>query len=277
MFVSTCPLQPLLVLALEEYFQTPSIDVLERLFDSLNSIDTSAMPQLTRAEKHILRSSERRDLFEEKFRAVSKAAGPPSASLMGPGATARDRAASVAFGKKLGLNEDDEDDLNGDYASGSRSASAGGGPADAQVTSAVSTSPPTSFSPPKHPSSSPPRTRLQSSSSHLSLASSFVTSNNEHPSSRSPTPSMVPIQPTTPYQQRTPYQPQTPTLGGFGIGPPPPGKGKKISKDTHYFETEAWSRGIKVPIRVPLGTFDEEVGDVSRSIHPPLVHRCYPC
>lgn len=294
------------MLALEEYFQTPSPSVLARLFDSLNSIDTSAMPRLTRFEKRVLRSSERRDLFEEKFWAVGKPAGPPSAKLEGPGATARDRAASVAFGKKLGLGEDQDD--GSDAAPGSRSRTTSIGedsvahPRDRhhpamphsphldrvapdfsasasppiETPSTMASSPPTSFpvSQGHHSSTSPPRSLLQSSSSHLSLASSFVNSANDHHSSRSPTPSMMPIQqgggsmsihPTTPHQQHTPYQPQTPTLGGFGFGPPPPGKGKKMSKDTHFFETGAWFRGISVPIRIPLGTFDEEVGDVSPS------------
>lgn len=260
------------------------------------------MPRLSRAEKLILRASERRELFEEKFWAINKIAGPPSAKLEGPGATARDRAASVAFGKKLGLQEDETNtaDVENSGPDGERIPTAMPSPRLGRTHSsdaAASTSPPAESSvasssglpssqgssrgPP--PSASPPRSRLQSSSSHLSLASSYVTSNNDHHTSRSPTPSThygqpsgtVTAPPTTPFQPHSPYQqPQTPTLGGFGMGPPPPGKGKRVSKDTHYFETGAWFRGISVPIRIPLATFDEEVGDVSSTCLNAFSSKC---
>ncbi|WWC70797.1 uncharacterized protein I206_104749 [Kwoniella pini CBS 10737] len=59
--------KPLLLLALEEYFMSPSPEILARLFDSANAISTAGMPRLTRYERILLRSSERKDLFEEKF------------------------------------------------------------------------------------------------------------------------------------------------------------------------------------------------------------------
>ncbi|WWC62606.1 uncharacterized protein I303_105203 [Kwoniella dejecticola CBS 10117] len=59
--------KPLLLLALEEYFLSPSPEILARLFDSANAISTVGMPRFTRYERILLRSSERKDLFEEKF------------------------------------------------------------------------------------------------------------------------------------------------------------------------------------------------------------------
>ncbi|WVF69207.1 hypothetical protein IAT40_003983 [Kwoniella sp. CBS 6097] len=59
--------KPLLLLALEEYFLSPSPEILARLFDSANAISTAGMPRLNRYERILLRSSERKDLFEEKF------------------------------------------------------------------------------------------------------------------------------------------------------------------------------------------------------------------
>ncbi|WVQ96709.1 hypothetical protein IAU59_003816 [Kwoniella sp. CBS 9459] len=59
--------KPLLLLALEEYFISPSPEILARLFDSANAISTAGMPRLNRYERILLRSSERKDLFEEKF------------------------------------------------------------------------------------------------------------------------------------------------------------------------------------------------------------------
>lgn len=60
--------KPALLLALDDYFKSPSMDVLVRLFDSLNSLDLTAMPLFSREEKLILRASERRDLFDERFK-----------------------------------------------------------------------------------------------------------------------------------------------------------------------------------------------------------------
>ncbi|ODN98332.1 hypothetical protein L198_03576 [Cryptococcus wingfieldii CBS 7118] len=59
--------KPLLLLALEEYFNNPSPEILSRLYDSANAISTAGMPRLSRNERILLRSSERKDLFEEKF------------------------------------------------------------------------------------------------------------------------------------------------------------------------------------------------------------------
>ncbi|EIW66750.1 hypothetical protein TREMEDRAFT_45583 [Tremella mesenterica DSM 1558] len=59
--------RPLLVLALEDYFREPSAEVLTRLYDSANAISLSGMPNLTRNERLLLRASERKDLFEERF------------------------------------------------------------------------------------------------------------------------------------------------------------------------------------------------------------------
>lgn len=59
--------QPLLLLALEEYYQQPSPEILSKLFDSLNGIITKGCPTLSRDEKLILRASDRRDLFEDRF------------------------------------------------------------------------------------------------------------------------------------------------------------------------------------------------------------------
>ena len=54
-------------MALDDYFADPSQDCLARLFDAVNSMDLSAAPVLTRHEKLVMRSSERKDIFAEKF------------------------------------------------------------------------------------------------------------------------------------------------------------------------------------------------------------------
>ncbi len=54
-------------MALDDYFSDPSQDCLARLFDAVNSMDISMAPILTRYEKLIMRTSERKDVFIEKF------------------------------------------------------------------------------------------------------------------------------------------------------------------------------------------------------------------
>jgi len=59
--------QPLLLLALEEYFKSPFPETLEALYDAVNSMDLSLMPRLSMLERHILLASDTKDLFVEKF------------------------------------------------------------------------------------------------------------------------------------------------------------------------------------------------------------------
>ncbi|KAI9719348.1 MAG: hypothetical protein M1828_006249 [Chrysothrix sp. TS-e1954] len=59
--------KPILVLAIEEYFKSPTIETLEMLYDSLNSMDLSLMPRLSLLERIILQASNSDRLFIEKF------------------------------------------------------------------------------------------------------------------------------------------------------------------------------------------------------------------
>ncbi|GLB37694.1 putative docking domain of Afi1 for Arf3 in vesicle trafficking [Lyophyllum shimeji] len=59
--------KPFLLMALDDYFSDPSQDCLARLFDAVNAMDLSGAPLLTRHEKIVMRSSERKDIFSEKF------------------------------------------------------------------------------------------------------------------------------------------------------------------------------------------------------------------
>ena len=59
--------KPLLLLALHNYFENPSQHILENLYNSLNAMDLSLMPQLTRLERQVLQANDVRDLFVEKF------------------------------------------------------------------------------------------------------------------------------------------------------------------------------------------------------------------
>lgn len=59
--------QPLLLLALEEYFKSPVPETLAMLYDAVNAMDLSLMPKLSFLERQLLQSSENKDLFVEKF------------------------------------------------------------------------------------------------------------------------------------------------------------------------------------------------------------------
>ncbi|CAO1612702.1 unnamed protein product [Parajaminaea phylloscopi] len=73
--------KPILLLALDEYFQSPGTEALEKLYAAINRIDLSAAPTFSRAEKSILRATERRDLFLSRFHSSQSDVSPSSAGL----------------------------------------------------------------------------------------------------------------------------------------------------------------------------------------------------
>ena len=65
--ITLVSLQPLLMLALEKFFESEDPQILEDLFYSINYMDCNQMPRLSIAERSILRSSDDISLFDEKF------------------------------------------------------------------------------------------------------------------------------------------------------------------------------------------------------------------
>lgn len=65
-------------MALDDYYSNPSQDCLARLFDAINSMDLSAAPSLTRHEKLVMRHADRKDIFAEKHAQVPPAGAPKS-------------------------------------------------------------------------------------------------------------------------------------------------------------------------------------------------------
>ncbi|KAI7900700.1 docking domain of Afi1 for Arf3 in vesicle trafficking-domain-containing protein [Cokeromyces recurvatus] len=59
--------KPVLLLAMEKYFNNPSLEILESLYKAVNSMDLSHMPKFTWHERQILRASDNRTMFEEMF------------------------------------------------------------------------------------------------------------------------------------------------------------------------------------------------------------------
>ncbi|KAF2770036.1 spindle pole body interacting protein [Teratosphaeria nubilosa] len=62
--------KPLLLLALQQYFENPVLETLASLYDAVNGMDLSFMPRLHSFERFILQSTDAKDLFIEKFEAI---------------------------------------------------------------------------------------------------------------------------------------------------------------------------------------------------------------
>jgi len=71
----------MMMLALDETFADQSPEVLQRLYDSFNSIPKAGMPNFTQMEKILLRQTERKDLFAERFAINGNEAGPGSREM----------------------------------------------------------------------------------------------------------------------------------------------------------------------------------------------------
>lgn len=67
---STALVQPLLLLALEEYYKSPVPETLSMLYDAVNNMDLSLMPKLSLLERNLLLASDNKDLFVEKFERI---------------------------------------------------------------------------------------------------------------------------------------------------------------------------------------------------------------
>lgn len=72
--------KPVLLLALDDYFMNPSQDCLARLFDAVNAMDLSNMPALTRYEKLIMRTTERQDVVIGRYADYSPFGDPGTAT-----------------------------------------------------------------------------------------------------------------------------------------------------------------------------------------------------
>ncbi|KAI8461707.1 docking domain of Afi1 for Arf3 in vesicle trafficking-domain-containing protein [Phakopsora pachyrhizi] len=174
--------KPILLLALEDYFVNPSIDCLSKLFHAINSMDTSGIPALSYHERLILRSSERQDIFEEKF-GFSTAAHEAALLYLG-----HNRSSSSSIG----------------------SPSPGGSPG---------------------------------------LAGPFKSQNRN---------SGAPLRIET-------YLSQTPSLQSSFCSAtyPTSGLSHRRPRDTHFYDTKIEYSGKSIPVRIPLQTFHEEVGEYS--------------
>ncbi|KAI0034716.1 spindle pole body interacting protein [Vararia minispora EC-137] len=246
--------KPVLLLALDDYFNTPSQDCLARLFDAINSMDISGAPVLTRAEKLVMRSSERKDVFAEKFLPTRPPADHPSISRLthkptqSNGSfssfddgiisrtsqpTGRDRAGTEAsvgssgtsssYGVPMPMPSQQSPSENSFSLGGSAVWVGDESGLMEQGAHGIASSNGSSAG-----TSSVNRGRRSTDASSTSSHGAYQRS-NMHPSSSDP---------------------HLRTGSGFG-------------KDTHFFQTAIDYKGHQLPIKMPLSTFPEEVGDYS--------------
>lgn len=103
-------MQPVLLLAMENYFQAPSIAILESLYKAVNSMELSQMPHFTFHERQILRAAESKNMFEEKFEAMELQSYQPNGATDSPSlAKLADLGISAAYtGTSMQLAASDE-------------------------------------------------------------------------------------------------------------------------------------------------------------------------
>ncbi|KIS68689.1 uncharacterized protein UMAG_03261 [Mycosarcoma maydis] len=198
--------KPALLLALDDYFKNPGADCLTRLYDSINRLDLSAAPCFTRAEKLLLRGSDRRDLFEERFVAFQRTDVDPT-----PIATTPSEEMETARFSPTGIAGDEA--------------------APRRRTDSTSTFSSETKSLRKKLSTASLRpalgARRGSSANSIIGAAASVTDRRSN---------------------------STPVIASTGSARP---------RDTHFFDAVLTYRSVPLPIRVPLTTFPEEVGEYS--------------
>ncbi|KAH7913559.1 docking domain of Afi1 for Arf3 in vesicle trafficking-domain-containing protein [Hygrophoropsis aurantiaca] len=247
--------KPVLLLALDDYFSAPSQDCLARLFDAINSMDISGAPILTRYEKLIMRASERKDIFAEKFSPKEPSQNGITPTVIKPQHKTTSSAGSHS-------SEDAVLIRRGGHADATRERSATNGSA-------------TSLPQQPHPSSpSDSSFSLGGSAvwvgdesilsdsqvgvaigggpgSVTSGGSSTLTSRGRRSTDASSSSSHGPVG-----KDHNAYSGAIPTSSD-------PQLRSGISKDTHFFQTTIAYKGHQLPIKLPLATFSEEVGEYS--------------
>ncbi|CAG8726608.1 3141_t:CDS:10 [Cetraspora pellucida] len=104
--------KPVLLLALDNYFQDPSIECLASLYQAVNSMDCKFMPIFNAHEKAILRASENKDMFEEKFTAYENSR---KHMQEGSAISLSEQLSDDSSGKGLGIINENSEGYGSDY------------------------------------------------------------------------------------------------------------------------------------------------------------------
>jgi len=252
-------------MALDDYFLNPSKDCLSRLFDAVNSMDISSAPVLTRHEKLIMRCSERKDVFAEKFRPPESVPSTATAANQPPPSKfkhSRNGSVDSKFSFEEGIlakkrESKDKDD-------GSSFIIDGGAPPSTSSHGSAGQSQPRTGT----PSQGSILGQYSPSDSSFSLGGSAVWVGEEgggdHTmNGREKDPMRIP--PSISRNRESVDESSISSSNAHGSGiisHPTPGDPLHGIKDTHFFPTTIAYKGHQLPIKMPLSTFPEEVGDV---------------
>lgn len=247
-------------MALDDYYSDPSQDALARLFDAVNAMDISGAPVLSRSEKIVMRSSERKDIFAEKFAQTKdntnnpphrppKAQHRPSNSQGSHSSfedgimmrNSRERPGTTSSTSSLPHANNHSPPSDSSFSLGG-SAVWVGDEGELDTATAAGSNGSASGS-------------VAAGSSAVSLGSStLATSRGRKSTDASSTSSHG--------------------LPGYGVTNMATADAQfraGIVKDTHFFQTTIAYKGHQLPIKMPLSTFPEEVGDVSTELFPRLL------
>lgn len=252
--------KPVLLMALDDYYNDPSQDALARLFDAVNSMDISAAPVLSRQEKLVMRSSERKDIFAEKF------------------ATAKDL--STSYNNPPPRQPPPKPQHRPTNSQGSQSSFEDGivirGRGRSGTTSTTSLpqqpTPNPNYSPPEESSFS-----LGGSAVWVGDESELDHTMNGHSNGISAVAAASSVsvgsstlvsrgRKSTDASSTSSHGPPPGSYNGYGITNTTATESQfrtGMVKDTHFFQTTIAYKGHQIPIKLPLSTFPEEVGDVS--------------
>jgi len=248
-------------MALDDYFLNPSQECLSRLFDAVNSMDISGAPILTRHEKLIMRCSERKDVFAEKFRPPESV--PSTATIANPPPSKFRHSRNGSAESKLSIDDGvlgrakdsrDKDDSASFIIDGgappSTSSHGSGGPQTGT------------------PSQGSTLGQSSPSDSSFSLGGSAVwvgeDGGGDHTmNGKDKEPMRIP--PSISRNRKSVDASSTSSSNAHGSSTIPHltfGDALNGIKDTHFFPTTIAYKGHQLPIKMPLSTFPEEVGDV---------------
>lgn len=271
-------------MALDDYFAEPSQDCLARLFDAVNAIDLSVAPVLSRSEKLVMRASERKDIFVEKFAHLASQQGPSfpqnSKAYAHRSTNSTDSYSSFEDGllmrrREQGAQQQQQQDKrreNGHRYNDENSNSNNSNPTsnnnNTYAPSALQ-SQPSRESPSESSFSLGGSAVWVGDETGLDLVGKEATNGGESSSVTSHGGSTTLVGSSQP-RRSLDGSSSSSHLATKELPPKPPshlqhgfdGRANFV-KDTHFFQTTVAYKDHQLPIKMPLATFPEEVGDVS--------------
>lgn len=254
-------------MALDDYISDPSQDCLARLFDAVNSMDLSGAPKLSRQEKLIMRASERKDIFAEKFQHYhpqlnghSHSNGQPKKAFHKSNFSTESHSSFeegiLMRTREREQSKDWESTRSRDRADAESSTAVGSysqhSPTDTSFTlggSAVWVGEETSLD--------AAGAGVADNGDTSSVASLVPSNTGATSSNRKRRSTDASSGSSNAHLKDSSYRPNA--YSSYHDGRP------VISKDTHFFHTTVAYKDHQLPIKMPLSTFSEEVGDVSTS------------